>query len=226
VNSAQALIQSKTVEHYTPPEIAEAARAAMGGIDLDPASCALANKVIQARAFCSSAQSGLDVPWTLEGKASRVFLNPPGGKLRRDTFEAMPADGGPGLSAAAVWWWKLIDEYRAGNVEQAIFLCFTLNVFQNSQEYDYPAPYSFPFVVPSSRLRFWSERQAIGKGSPQHCNAIVYLPPSPELPCRSGDGVKRCAGLHFCERCSGDMAGGVALERFRQAFAPFGAVRL
>lgn len=198
------LLSSATAEHYTPPAIIEAARATMGGIDLDPASCAKANAIVQARAFCTAREDGLAVPWTLEGKPTRVFLNPPGGKLHSKTFAPIGAKDGTGLSAAAVWWWKLIDEYRAGNVEQAIFVCFTLNVFQNSQEYDYPAPYSFPFVVPSSRLRFWNERTTIGKGQPQHCNAIVYLPP-----CAADGGVAP-----------------YALETFYGAFAPFGEVRL
>jgi hypothetical protein len=178
----------------------------MGEIDLDPASCSKANEVVKARAYCTAAENGLDVPWTLEGKPSRVFLNPPGGKLHPKTLEPMASDGGPGLSAAAVWWWKLLDEYRAGNVEQAIFVAFTLNVFQNSQDFGYEPPYAFPFVVPSSRLRFWNESTPIGKGSPQHCNAIVYLPP------RSANST--------------DVRDIQAKDRFRQAFSPFGSVRL
>ena len=194
----------------------------MGGIDYDPASCARANEIVRARAFTfapgptlvvagqlasSPTGGGLDVPWSsLEGQPSKVFLNPPGGKLHPKTLEPMPENGGPGLSAAAVWWWKLIDEYRAGNVEQAIFVAFTLNVFQNSQQFEYPAPYEFPFVVPAQRLRFWNERVLIGKGQPQHCNAVVYLPPRDAAP--------------------PNYLGTSPLDRFREAFAPFGAVRL
>ncbi len=195
-----AIFSAETVEHYTPPEIVEAARLTLGAIDLDPASCAKANTIVRAEGYCD--HGGLDREWTThDGEPSRVFLNPPGGKLHRKTFEPLASDGGPGLSSAAVWWWKLLDEYWAGRVEQAIFLCFTLNVFQNSQDYDYPPPYAFPFCVPSSRLRFWNERQPIGKGQPQHCNAIVYLPPE-----------------------TGPVA--PALSRFAQAFAAFGQVRL
>ncbi len=165
---SHALLSSATPEHYTPPEVIAAAREVMGEIDLDPASCARANAVVKARLFF--ADDGLDLPWH-----GRVFCNPPGGKLNAKTFE--PIAAGPGFSSAAVWWWKLLDEYRAGRVEQAIFICFSLNVFQCAQDLGYQPPYAFPFVVPGSRLRFWNERTAVGTGAPQHCNAIVYLPP-------------------------------------------------
>jgi hypothetical protein len=50
-------------------------------------------------------------------------------------------------------------------------------MFQNAQQDGYRAPYSFPFMCPSSRLRFWNEHTPIGKGQPTQPNAIVYLPP-------------------------------------------------
>lgn len=203
-----ALVTSaKSVEHYTPPEIVEAARATMGGIDYDPASCAEANKIVRARAFTAPPLNGLDVPWDLEGAPTKVFLNPPGGKLHPKTLEPMPENGGPGLSAAAVWWWKLNSEEKERHVERAIFVAFTLNVFQNSQQFGYLPPYAFPFVVPYQRLRFWNERTPIGKGQPQHCNAIVHLPPT------------------VGERITAKERA-LAIESFADHFAPFGHVRL
>ncbi|MCY4129588.1 MAG: DNA N-6-adenine-methyltransferase, partial [Gammaproteobacteria bacterium] len=67
------------VEAYTPREIIEAARLSMGEIDLDPASCDLANTVVKAKLFYSENDSGLDRSW-----AGCVWLNPPfsGGRLR------------------------------------------------------------------------------------------------------------------------------------------------
>jgi hypothetical protein len=56
----------------------------MGGIDLDPASCATANETVRARTFYSRKDDGLKRPWF-----GRVWLNPPYGKfwplfVRRD----------------------------------------------------------------------------------------------------------------------------------------------
>lgn len=61
-------------ENYTPPEIIDCVRQVMGTIDLDPASCKMAQEVVQAEEYYTEEESGLNVPW--HGK---VFLNPPYG---------------------------------------------------------------------------------------------------------------------------------------------------
>jgi len=50
-------------EFYTPSHIIELVRASMGGIDLDPASCELANETVGARRFYDIKQDGLKRPW-------------------------------------------------------------------------------------------------------------------------------------------------------------------
>jgi phage N-6-adenine-methyltransferase len=59
-------------EWYTPAVYIEAARTAMGGIDLDPASNALAQRWIRAGAYYTKNDDGLTKPWP-----GRVWLNPP-----------------------------------------------------------------------------------------------------------------------------------------------------
>lgn len=85
-------------EWYTRPEFIEAARAVLGGIDLDPASCALAQKTVKAARHFTSEDDGLAHPWT-----GRVFLNPP-------------------FSNAKAFGEKLLREYETGNVEAAIMV--------------------------------------------------------------------------------------------------------
>lgn len=198
-----ALHSSEHAEHYTPSLIVEPVRRVLGGIDLDPASCAAANETVQATHYLS--ESGLAVPWGpmgalslgLVGAPTRVFLNPPGGKLSTKTLE--PIESGPGYSSAAVWWAKLHDEWRAGRVECAIFVCFSLNVFQNTQadELATPPPQAFPFCVPRKRVQYAGPGARSG---PPHPSAIVYLPPH-------GRDVS-------------DF-----VDRFREQFSPLGFVR-
>jgi len=59
-------------EWYTPAEYAEMARDVMGSIDLDPASCEDANKVIQATRYFTKEDDGLTKQWT-----GNLWVNPP-----------------------------------------------------------------------------------------------------------------------------------------------------
>ena len=171
---------SSTNEAYTPPEVVKAARRVMGKIDLDPFSCRLANEVVKAERYFH--KRALSKPWcNLDGSPARVFCNPPGGTLNRHTLEpSIRPDGkpGPGYSSLAVGWAKLLHEYLIGNVVEAVFVCFSLNTFQNAQKIPgcQFAPYMFPFCVPHDRLQFWSKARPVGKrGQPSQPNAVVYI---------------------------------------------------
>jgi len=59
-------------EWYTPPRYIEAARMAMGGIDLDPASCDVAQANVKAGVFYTQDLDGLSKRWF-----GNVWLNPP-----------------------------------------------------------------------------------------------------------------------------------------------------
>ena len=70
------ILQSGRMEWFTASHIIEAARHSLGGIDLDPASCAEANKTVKATRFFDKDDDGLTMQW-----AGRVWMNPP---FRRD----------------------------------------------------------------------------------------------------------------------------------------------
>jgi hypothetical protein len=57
---------------YTPAPFVEAAREVMGGIDLDPASSEVANRVVGAARYYDAGQDGLENVWH-----GQVWLTPP-----------------------------------------------------------------------------------------------------------------------------------------------------
>lgn len=145
------LHSSKSNEWYTPAEYVDAARELMnGGIDLDPASCEFANRVVRAAHIFTVEDNGLAHEWD-----GRVWLNPPYGKNK---------DG----SQQEVWSRYLIEQYRKGNCEQAVLL---VTAAPGNKWF---APlWDFPICFPDHRIRFYDSS---GKPSqPTHSNAIVYI---------------------------------------------------
>lgn len=166
---------SLSQEHPTPVAVVSAAIRVLGDIDLDPASCAEFNRRVLAREYYGLPQDGLALPWS-----GRVFLNPPGGTFtakRKKKIDPMPAQDPIDMahkarwktdSRATAWWRRLVTEYAAGNVEQAIYIGFTLNILQSSQSPHWPNPLDFSICVPAQRLCFQGDQ-------PTHGNVIVYL---------------------------------------------------
>ena len=89
-------------EWHSPAEVVEAARTTMGGIDLDPASCEMANQIVRATTFYAAREDGLARPWF-----GRVWLNPP--------YSAK----------APKFVQKFTDSFAAGSVEQGVLLLGT-----------------------------------------------------------------------------------------------------
>jgi hypothetical protein len=59
-------------ERYTPAKYIEIARRVLGGIDLDPASCKMAQAIVKAKRYFTYRDDGLKRKWH-----GHVFLNPP-----------------------------------------------------------------------------------------------------------------------------------------------------
>lgn len=154
---------SASNEWYTPPEIVEAAREVLGGIDLDPASCEEANKVVRASRIYTIGDDGLSKPWS-----GHVLLNPPGGKATREAAKHFKS-----RSSAVCWWRALVQEYDRRRVTAAIFVGFSLEILATSQQEGWQSCMDYAFCVPAKRLRF------SGAKAPTHANVIVYLGPKP-----------------------------------------------
>jgi len=128
---------SGNVEWYTPFEIVNAARLAMGGIDLDPASCAVANETVKATTIFTRDDDGLSRDWH-----GNVWMNHPFGR-----------DNGK-------WMAKLIAEYRAGRIGQAC--CIT---FASTSEKWFKPLLDYPQCYLHGRTRYIGGGDSPPKGS-------------------------------------------------------------
>ncbi|AEF80906.1 DNA N-6-adenine-methyltransferase [Leadbettera azotonutricia] len=140
-------------EWYTPAEYIEAARKAMGGIDLDPASCEAANRTVKAKKIHTIDDDGLGHPW--EG---RVWLNPPYARELIGKFIE-----------------KLKTHVCRGEVTEAIVL---VNNATETAWFGALVSFSNAIVFPASRVKF---NGPDGKmGSPLQGQAVLYAGPNSE----------------------------------------------
>lgn len=155
-------------EWYTPKPFADAAREVFGGaITLDPASHPEANAIIGAESYYTEGMNGLILPWR-----GSVFVNPPGGLV-------------------AEFWRKLLDELRAGNINEAIWIGYSIEQLQTLQNAKAGCtPLDFPLCIPSKRIAFVENeakraarvskleaqgRKASTRSSPSHANFVCYV---------------------------------------------------
>lgn len=132
------LMTSDSPEWYTPADIIDLVRNVLGTIDLDPASCAEANKVVQAKTYFDETLDGLAQPWR-----GQVYLNPPYG----DEIKA--------------WVKRLIQDYRSGSVKEAILL-----VPSRSDTEWYRMLREYPRCLVHGRLKFWGNGSTAGAPFP------------------------------------------------------------
>lgn len=100
MTSLDPLMSSKSVEWYTPTRIVERVILVLGEIDLDPCSNSRTAPNVPAAHHFTQEDNGLALPWR-----GRIYMNPPYGR-----------------ATIGKWIKKLLTEWQAGRVTQALVL--------------------------------------------------------------------------------------------------------
>ncbi len=135
-------------EWYTPAEYLVMARAALGEIDLDPASSDAANDVVKATDYLTMANDGLKHEWR-----GRIWLNPP---------YAQPA--------IADFIHKLCEEWLAGRVKAAIALTHN---YTDTTWFQELAANANAICFTRGRVKFLFEGETVGQ--PTQGQAFSYF---------------------------------------------------
>ena len=135
-------------EWYTPPEYTSAVKEVLGSIDLDPASTEMANEQIGAATYYTKEDDGREHPW--EG---RVWMNPPYAQPECAQFCA-----------------KLLSEYRAGTVTEAIVL---VNDAMETDWLQALLEAASALCFPDGRLKFWAPDKSTS--APLQGQVLLYF---------------------------------------------------
>lgn len=140
-------------EWYTPPEFIKAAREAMGAIDVDPASSAVANRTVGAATFYNVDDDGLTKPWR-----GNVWMNPPYAQpLIAQFCEAVGA------------------KYDAKEIKRA---CVLVNNATETAWFQRLLDSASAVCFPQGRVKF-HDADGYPSGMPLQGQAIVYMGESP-----------------------------------------------
>jgi phage N-6-adenine-methyltransferase len=138
-------------EWYTPTQYIEAARKVLGSIDLDPASCEIAQETVKAAQFFTIDDDGLKQQWR-----GRIWMNPPYARGLINDFVG-----------------KLISEYQAGNVSSAIMVVHSTT---DTSWFQAAARVASALCFTDGRIEFY--RPDGDSGSPTLGSAFFYFGPN------------------------------------------------
>lgn len=135
-------------EWYTPARYVEMARDVMGTIDVDPASNDRAQATVQAAAYYTAENSGLDKQW-----CGKLWMNPPYSNPEVQQFTE-----------------KAVDEYLSGNITEAVVLT---NNSGDTAWHHALAEASTAMCITRGRIRFESPTRS--SNSPAMGQSFFYL---------------------------------------------------
>jgi len=141
-------------EWYTPVYLIEAARKTMGGIDCDPASSAVANKIVKAKRFYTTEDDGR----SQDKWGERVWMNPPYAQPLVDDFAT-----------------SLVERVTRGEVTQA---CVLVNNATETAWFQRMLGVASAVCFLSGRVRF-IDADGEPSGAPLQGQAVVYVGPKP-----------------------------------------------
>lgn len=138
---------SGKVEWYTPDFILDAAREVLGGIDFDPASCAIANERVRATKFFTAQDDALSQEWPV----GKIWMNPP---YARDLVEPFCT--------------RFLSEIERGSVGMVL-----VNNATETGWFQAMAAVAAAICFPSGRVRFVSPDGEAG--APLQGQAVLYF---------------------------------------------------
>jgi hypothetical protein len=150
-------------EYYTDPRIICAARLTMGGIDLDPASSAQANKIVKADRFYTERDNGLNFVWH-----GRIWMNHPFHrgeevcdpvKCKKKICKERGYHCAKRIPSNKEWIDKLINDYLVGLCKQ--FCCIT---YAATSETWFRPLLDFPMLFLYPRTNYYLPDGTIKKG--------------------------------------------------------------
>src|SRR5436305_3481349 len=124
---------AKSYEWYTPLKYIRAVTSVLGCIDVDPASCELANQVVRASVYYDIQTDGFAHDWP-----GRVYLNPPYGRTNQ-------------ISNQDIWLRRLQDQRAAGITREAIVL-----VNASTDTGWFQQLWDYAVCLTDHRVNFWS----------------------------------------------------------------------
>jgi ParB family chromosome partitioning protein len=152
-------------EWYTPAIYVEAARRAMGSIDLDPASSHLANKTVRANVYYTAEDNGLTQEWY-----GNVWMNPPYSQPLIAQFSNTVAD-----------------KYDCGDIEQA---CVLVNNATETSAFQRMLESCACVCFLRTRVKF-VDMNGVASGAPLQGQAILYFGKNTDAFCKEFSDMGR-----------------------------------